>query len=109
VSIEQLVDACRYYFETTGREITLEYVLLRDVNDCPEHAAELADVAQRMRCNVNLIQYNPVEGLPYRRPSEQAAHAFLHALRDRGVNTHLRESRGLDIEGACGQLRRRHG
>ena len=57
--------------------------------------------------SINLIQYNPVESLPYQRPTDKAAHAFLHALRDCGVNTHLRQSRGLDIEGACGQLRRR--
>ena len=101
------MDACRYYFEVTGREVTLEYVLLHEINDRAEHARELAEVAKTMRCNVNLIQYNRVEGLPYGRPTDRAAHAFLHALRDLGVNTHLRASRGRDIEGACGQLRRR--
>ncbi|MFH0980031.1 MAG: 23S rRNA (adenine(2503)-C(2))-methyltransferase RlmN [Planctomycetota bacterium] len=109
VTIEQLVDAARYYFDQTGREVTLEYVLLAEVNDRPEHARQLADLARRMRCNINLILYNPVAGLPYRRPSDPAAHAFLHQLRECGINTHLRPSRGLEIDGACGQLRRRMG
>ncbi len=107
VTIAQLVEAARYYFDRTGREVTLEYVLLADVNDRPEHARQLADLARRMRCNVNLILYNPVEGFPYKRPGEASAHAFLHHLRARGTNAHLRSSRGLDVDGACGQLRRR--
>jgi 23S rRNA (adenine2503-C2)-methyltransferase len=107
VGIDELVDACNYYFERTGREVTLEYILLGGLNDAREHALELADVAKRMRANVNLIQYNPVEGLPYRRPADAAAQAFMEALCSRYVNTHLRRSRGLDIDAACGQLRRR--
>jgi 23S rRNA (adenine2503-C2)-methyltransferase len=107
VTIAQLVEAGRYFFDKTGREVTVEYVLLADVNDQPEHAEALADIAQRMRCNVNLILYNPVEGMPYRRPTARAARRFLDDLRGRGVNTHLRPSRGLDVDGACGQLRRR--
>ncbi len=107
VRLEQLVEAARYYFDKTGREVTLEYVLLADVNDRLEHARQLAAVARRIRCNVNLILYNPVEGLPYRRPRAETAQAFLHHLRERGINTHLRHSRGLEVEGACGQLRRR--
>lgn len=107
ITISQLTDAARYYFDRTGREVTLEYVLLAGVNDRLEHAGQLADVARRMRCNVNLIQFNSVEGLPYARPADEVAHAFLHHLRARGINAHLRPSRGMDIDGACGQLRRR--
>jgi len=107
ITIDQLVEAARYYFERTGREVTLEYVLLSEVNDRPSQAAELARIAHRMRCNVNLIRYNPVEGLPYLRPSAARTEAFQKALRSRGVNAHVRKSRGLDIDAACGQLRRK--
>ena len=105
-TIDELVEAGQYYFERTGREVTIEYTLLGGVNDRPEHAEELASVAQRMRSNVNLIVYNPVPGLPYVRPAPRVAERFLDTLRGRGVNTHLRRSRGRDIDGACGQLRR---
>jgi 23S rRNA (adenine2503-C2)-methyltransferase len=107
VSIEQLIDAGRYYFEKTGREVTLEYVLLGDLNDTPECARRLVKVCSRLRCNVNLIRYNPVEGLPYERPAADRAQQFLDLLRAGGVNAHVRRSRGLDIDSACGQLRRR--
>ncbi|MFH1107793.1 MAG: 23S rRNA (adenine(2503)-C(2))-methyltransferase RlmN [Planctomycetota bacterium] len=107
VTIDSLVEAAGYYFEQTGREITLEYILLAGVNDSREHAVSLAAVAKRMRSNVNLIAYNPVVGLPYARPADDAVVGFLDALRARGVNAHVRKSRGLDIDGACGQLRRR--
>jgi len=107
VSIDALVGACDYYFQRTGREITLEYLLLGKLNDQEQHARRLATVARRMRSNVNLICYNPVEGLPYDRPSDQTARRFLMTLRAAGVNAHLRRSRGLSIDAACGQLRRR--
>ncbi len=107
ISIDELVDAAVYVFDRTGREVTLEYVLLGGLNDRPAHARELAALAGRMRCNVNLIRYNPVPGLPYRRPDADASRRFLEVLRERGVNAHLRRSRGMDIDGACGQLRRR--
>lgn len=106
VRVDDLVDAARYYFERTGREVTLEYVLLGGVNDGPSHARELAEVTRPMRCNVNLIRYNPVSGLPYQRPRATAARQFLAWLQGAGVNAHLRRSRGLDIDAACGQLRR---
>jgi 23S rRNA (adenine2503-C2)-methyltransferase len=107
VPLTELLDACRYYFEQTGREITLEYVLLDGVNMEERHAAELAQIARRLRCNVNLLRYNPSPGLPYGRPSSESAYAFQRELRKFGVNAHLRTSRGQDIEAACGQLRRR--
>lgn len=107
IGLEQLVESCRHYFEKTGREITLEYILLHDVNDRPQHASQLASFCRQLRCNVNLIRYNPVEGLPYERPASEAAHAFVEQLRRHGVNAHIRSSRGLDIDAACGQLRRK--
>ena len=73
--------AVGYYFEKTGREVTLEYLLLGGVNDRPQHAADLANLCRQMRCNVNLIRYNPVPGLDFERPSSAAAHHFVEQLR----------------------------
>lgn len=105
VSVDQLIDAGRFYFQHTGREVTLEYILLAGENDQPEHARQLAQIAKRLRSNVNLIRYNEVAGLPYRRPRDTDVHRFQRILRDAGVNTHIRASRGRDIAAACGQLR----
>ncbi len=106
-NIAELIDACRYFFDRTGREVTLEYLLLGEVNDGSEHARRLARVAKQIRSNVNLIRYNPVAGLPYRQPSSATVQEFLDTLITRGVNAHVRRSRGSDIDAACGQLRRR--
>jgi len=108
VSIDQLVEAGSYYFERTGREVTLEYILLGGLNDQPEHARELAGVAKRLRANLNLIRYNQVKGLPYQRPASEDVRQFQAILRKASVNTHIRASRGRDIAAACGQLRHEH-
>ncbi|MFO0973972.1 MAG: 23S rRNA (adenine(2503)-C(2))-methyltransferase RlmN [Phycisphaerae bacterium] len=107
IPLDDILSACRHYFDRTGREITLEYILLGGVNDQPVHARQLARVAKQLRCNVNLIRYNPVAGLPYRRPESRDSQAFQSVLRQAGINAHLRRSRGLEIDAACGQLRRR--
>jgi len=104
-TIKDLLAACQKWFAKTGREITLEYTLLRGVNDRPEHAAELAQVARTLRANINLIRYNEVEGLPFKRPRTDDVREFQELLRARGVNAHIRASRGRDIAAACGQLR----
>ncbi len=106
ISIGDLVDAGRYYFDRTGREITLEYIMLEAVNTRPEHARELASLAHQLRSNVNLIYYNQVPGLPFRRPAGPTVLAFQQQLRSLGVNVHVRRSRGRDIAAACGQLAR---
>ncbi len=103
--IDALIDACEAYFASTGREVTFEYLLLRGVNDRVEHAQELAELARRLRANVNLIRYNEVRGLPYDRPTSRDVLAFQDVLRRRRVNVHIRASRGRDIAAACGQLR----
>ncbi len=107
-SLDEILDAARYYFERTGREITLEYILLSGVNDQPWHARQLVTVCRTLRANVNLIRYNPVQGLPFARPRSQDVAAFQEILREGGVNAHVRKSRGQDIDAACGQLRRKH-
>ncbi len=108
VTIESLIEAAEYYFKRTGREVTLEYVLLGGVNDSLKHAHQLAGIAHRMRSHVNVLAYNPVDGLAYERPSGFSLQHFVSVLRSRGVNVHPRRSRGRDIDAACGQLRRRH-
>ena len=105
--LDAILDACRYYFEKTGREITLEYILLAGVNDRPEQARQLARLSKTLRANVNLIRYNEVAGLPYGRPQAHDVVEFQRILRDANVNAHVRKSRGRDIDAACGQLRRR--
>jgi 23S rRNA (adenine2503-C2)-methyltransferase len=104
-TIEELLQACEEYFHKTGREITLEYILLRRVNDQLDHARELAEVAGRIRANVNLIRYNEVKGLPFQRPATTDVRAFHDHLRKKRINVHIRASRGRDIAAACGQLR----
>lgn len=104
-TIPDLLSACQQWFDKTGREITLEYILLRGVNDRTEHARELAQVARTLRANVNLIRYNEVKGMPFNRPTDADVRAFQDILRDAHVNVHIRASRGRDIAAACGQLR----
>jgi 23S rRNA (adenine2503-C2)-methyltransferase len=106
-ALDEILDATRYYFDRTGREVTLEYILLHDVNDRPQHARELARLCRTLRANVNLIRYNEVEALPYLRPRAHDVVNFQEILRNAGVNAHVRKSRGRDIDAACGQLRRR--
>jgi 23S rRNA (adenine2503-C2)-methyltransferase len=105
--VEEIVAAAQEFYESRNREITLEYLLLAGVNDSSLCAEALARIARRIRCNVNLIRYNPVESLPYQRPTQVASKAFAARLSRRGVNVHIRRSRGLDVSAACGQLRQR--
>ncbi len=107
-SIGELLRACNTWFQKTGREITLEYTLLGGLNDQPHHARELAVVAKSLRANINLIRYNEVEGLPYKRPKDGDVTRFQSILREAGINCHIRASRGRDIAAACGQLRHEH-
>jgi 23S rRNA (adenine2503-C2)-methyltransferase len=104
-SIPELLAACQKWFDKTGREITLEYIMLGGVNDQPEHARQLAGLARGLRANINLIRYNEVEGLPFERPRDPDVREFQNILRERHVNSHIRASRGRDIAAACGQLR----
>ncbi|HEX4123681.1 MAG TPA: 23S rRNA (adenine(2503)-C(2))-methyltransferase RlmN [Tepidisphaeraceae bacterium] len=106
-ALDDILNAAREYFDRTGREITLEYILLQGVNDRPEHARQLAKLCKTIRANVNLIRYNEVAGLPFIRPHADDVMRFQQILRDAGVNAHVRKSRGRDIDAACGQLRRK--
>jgi len=108
-TIKDLLAALQRWFEKTGREVTLEYTLLRGVNDRPEHAKQLADLSKTLRANINLIRYNEVAGMPFERPHDEDVRGFQEYLRSRNVNVHIRASRGRDIAAACGQLRHETG
>jgi len=106
-SIAEILQAASEFYQARKREVTLEYVLLAGVNDAEHHARNLSRLARRLRCNVNLIRYNPVESLPFAPSSKNATDAFLETLRRNGANATLRQSRGSDIAAACGQLKGR--
>lgn len=106
--LSEVIDACRYYFGQTGRRITFEYSLVGSVNDTPEDATELAGLLSGMNCHVNLIPVNPVRERDYVRPAGRAVQAFQERLARNGITVTVRRSMGRDIDGACGQLRRRH-
>jgi 23S rRNA (adenine2503-C2)-methyltransferase len=101
-----ILEAADYFFSQTGRQVTYEYVLLHGVNDAPADAEELARLLRGRRAHVNVIPFNDVEGLPYRRPSPEALTAFLEPLRRQGVSVKVRKRKGSAIDAACGQLRR---
>lgn len=103
--LEMLAEACEYYTEKRGKMITLEYILIEGVNDAIKLTQSLAELAIRLRAKVNLIPYNTVEGLDWRRPSETQQDLFFQSLLDRGVTVTLRREKGHDIDAACGQLR----
>jgi len=107
ISLDEIFSALDYYYRQTHREITLEYVLLDGVNCSLADADKLARWSKRTRCNINLINYNPVAETGFRSPSKAAVRAFMDRLHKCGVNVHLRKSRGSEIDAACGQLRRR--
>ena len=105
--VAELMDACSYYCDRKKQMITFEYILIDGVNDHPSEARLLADRARNLRAKINLIPYNSVEGLPWKRPSESVQEEFLSILRERGVAATIRREKGHDIDAACGQLRRR--
>jgi len=109
--LKELMEACRYYLAKTNRRITFEYILLKDVNDHPEEALQLAELVRPMRhlVYVNLIPYNPVnEFQQYQRSSPQAIQTFYETLKKKGINCGIRREHGTDIDAACGQLRSKH-
>ena len=106
VGIESLLAAADHYFEVTGRKLTFEYVLLADVNDHPSHARELARLVKGRTAYLNVIPYNPVDGLPFETPSRETIRQFREILESQGVVVKFRQRKGDQINAACGQLRR---
>ena len=106
--LEDLIPAVRRFSEAKGRMLTLEYILIEDVNDSFEQAGKLADIANDLHAHVNIIPYNKVEGLPWKRPNIMRQQAFANVLRQQRVSHTVRKEKGHDIDAACGQLRLRH-
>ncbi|MDP1578693.1 MAG: 23S rRNA (adenine(2503)-C(2))-methyltransferase RlmN [Candidatus Didemnitutus sp.] len=103
--LAELLPAVRAFSEKKGRMVTLEFILIADINDSLDQAERLRDIAYDLHAHVNLIPYNTVEGLPWKRPSVNRQERFADVLRARGVSVTLRREKGHDIAAACGQLR----
>ncbi len=107
-AIDELIAACRDYFKETGRRISFEYALIAGKNDHEEDAVKLAGLLKGMNCHVNLIPVNPVKERGYARSSAQEVRNFQIKLEKYGINVTIRREMGADIDGACGQLRKRY-
>ena len=103
--VKPLIEACKKYSQKTKRAITFEYILLKGVNASVKEAGQLARLLKGMLCKVNLIPYNPIEEFPHEPPTYDETVAFQNVLKQAGINTTVRFSKGQDIQAACGQLR----
>lgn len=106
IGVEKIMAAADDYYDVSGRRLTFEYVLLADLNDKPEHAHQLVRLLRDRNALLNVIPYNPVEGLPYRTPSMESQQRFREILEAGGVEIRFRHRKGDKINAACGQLRR---
>ncbi|MGP0150670.1 23S rRNA (adenine(2503)-C(2))-methyltransferase RlmN [Pseudomonas oryzihabitans] len=104
--LAMLLDACQRYIGQLGekRVLTIEYTLLKDVNDLPEHALQMIELLRNVPCKINLIPFNPFPHSGYERPSNNATRRFQELLQQAGFNVTVRTTRGDDIDAACGQL-----
>ena len=107
-NIEELFKALRYYYNKTNRRITIEYILINNVNDNLKEAKELANLLRGMNAYVNLIPYNEVLENPFKRSTIERQRLFYDALKKQGINVTLRKEQGSDIAAACGQLRSKY-
>ena len=105
--LSEVLKACDTYFEKTGRRMTYEYSLVHGVNDTDQDAQELSDLLHGRNCHLNLIPVNPIKERDYQRPTRENAQKFQNNLEKRGIHVPIRREMGSDIDGACGQLRRR--
>ena len=105
--LDAILAAADEFYEKTGRQVTYEYVVLGGLNDQPAHARQLAGLLTGRKAHVNLIPWNDVQGLPYRRPHDTDLQNLIDTLRKNGVSVKVRKRKGSEIDAACGQLRRR--
>ena len=106
--IHEVIEACKYYFEQTGRRITFEYSLVGGVNDTDADARELSELIRGINCHVNLIPVNPIKERDYVQSNAKVIEAFKNKLEKNCINVTIRREMGRDIDGACGQLRKRY-
>lgn len=106
--LPEVLEACDEYFRETGRRITFEYSLVHGVNDRDEDAKELISILKPRNCHLNLIPVNPIKERSFEQPSRKNALNFKNKLEKSGINVTIRREMGADIDGACGQLRRRY-
>ena len=104
-SINEILDACVYYFNKTKRRITFEYSLVAGVNDNTEEALKLVGLVKGINCHVNLIPVNPIKERKMTQPDKAAVQHFKSILEKNKINVTIRREMGRDINGACGQLR----
>ena len=106
--LKEVLEACHYYYEETGRRITFEYSLVGGVNDTKQDAEALTKLIGKFPCHVNLIPVNPIKERDYVQPDRSECEAFRNKLEKNGINVTIRREMGRDIDGACGQLRKRY-
>ena len=104
--LQEVLDACRYYYDQTGRRITFEYSLVGGVNDTKKDAAQLTELIGKFPCHVNLIPVNPIKERDFVQPEQSKCQGFRNKLEKNGINVTIRREMGRDIDGACGQLRK---
>ena len=104
INLSELRDSIRYFYDKTGSRITYEYILFKDVNDSIEDAQKLVQFTKASPCKINLIEYNDVDGIAYKKSSNKVTNKFINYLEDRNIIVNLRKSKGKDISAACGQL-----
>ena len=105
-SMDDVLEACRFYFQETGRRITFEYALVGGQNDSQEDADQLAGRIRGLNCHINLIPVNPIRERSYVRSGKKVIENFKNKLEKYGINVTIRREMGADIDGACGQLRK---
>ena len=105
-SIAEIMEACRYYINKTGRRVTFEYSLVKGENDTDECAAELSELVKGMNCHINLIPVNPIKERNFKQSDIDRINKFKNKLEKNRINVTIRREMGRDIDGACGQLRK---
>ncbi|MBR6353263.1 MAG: 23S rRNA (adenine(2503)-C(2))-methyltransferase RlmN, partial [Oscillospiraceae bacterium] len=105
--VDRLIEACRSYYEKTGRRISFEYAMIDGINDSPRQAKLLAKLARSVAAHVNLIPLNYVEERTFKPSTPENMERFIEILSDSGVNVTVRRRLGSDVDASCGQLRRK--
>jgi 23S rRNA (adenine2503-C2)-methyltransferase len=103
-SLDELMKVLDEFVAANNKEITYEYILIRDINDQTEHVKELAYLLKHRLAHVNLIPYNPIQGADYQTPSKESVSSFSKALTALGVHNTIHVAMGADVNAACGQL-----